>query len=206
MEAATEPQNTEIPATEGNGSGIDLRVTVRDANGEIVHQECKEGDLYLYNWAVWLVGILKFGFNAMVSTKYYYGLRRDNTQRSGYGYVEAVANGDYWAGGGKIQIGSSTQPASILDFAIAVPVSEITPGVPVIVSTGNVVKVIISGTASFASQTVVSEAGLVLTDLDYSNNSTYKTLVTRDTFTAVTVPAGGSITLQFELWFNGMPS
>lgn len=204
MEATHEPQ-PEIETPAGNGSGIDLRVTVRDKDGKIINEQCKEGDLYLYNWAVWLMNFLKYGFNGKVTTKTYYGLRRDNTQLTTTGSVYPVNNGNWWAGGGKIQLGSSQQVASILDFAIAVPVQEITPGVPVIVSAGNVVKVIISGTASFVSQTIVSEAGLVLSDPNSTGNGN-KSLVTRDTFTPVSVPAGGSITLQFELWFNGMPS
>ena len=202
-----EPNTPNTPESDpaGNGSGIDLRVTVRDANGRIVNEQCKEGDLYLLNWMYLMASFFKTGLDGVTGNKYYYATMRNQTQFSHCGQFYYCLNADAWANAGKIVLGSSQQPPTIRDFDIAVPVKEITPSVPVISSTGNTIKVIVSGTASFTSETVVGEAGLMI----YSpciQSLSYPNLVTRDIFTPVTVPAGGSITLQFELWFNAMPS
>jgi hypothetical protein len=194
--------NPEIEPT-GNGSGIDLRVTVRDKDGRIINEQCKEGDLYLLNWMVLMANFFKCGLDGTTTNKYYYFIQRNQTQLLHYGLFYG-ANNNAWANAGKVILGSSQQPPGIRDFDIAVPVKEITPSVPVISSEGNVVKVIVSGTASFTSETIVSEAGLQVA-FPNTNTAVNTALITRDIFDPVTVPAGGSITLQFELWFNGMP-
>ena len=199
----TTPPNSEIEPS-GNGSGIDLRVTVRDKDGRIINEQCKEGDLYLLNWMVLMANFFKCGLDGTTGNKYYYYIQRTQAQLSHCGPFYYTSNGDYWANTGKIVLGSSQQPPGLRDFDIAVPVKEITPSVPVISSVGNVLKVIVSGTASFTSETVVGEAGLQVAFPDITN-ATHPALITRDIFDPVTVPAGGSITLQFELWFNGMP-
>lgn len=195
--------NPEIEPT-GNGSGIDLRVTVRDKDGRIINEQCKEGDLYLNNWMALIALIFKCGLDGISGNKYYYYLSPTQAQNAHCGRFFGSHNSSAWANAGRAVLGSSQQPASRNDIAIAVPVIEVQPSVPVISSEGNILKLILSATASFASETMVGEAGLKISMPDIQSTA-HPVMVTRDTFDIVTVPAGGSITLQFELWFNGMP-
>jgi hypothetical protein len=212
MESETTNHNpTDSPAA-GSGSGIDLYVTVRDKDGVIISDQCKNGDLYLYNFAVIIASILK---NCMTSSavKPYYVMRRDGLQMAAVGttYASYSYNCHKWANQGKICVGGSSRPASVLDSNLGIPILEIVPLIPQIETSGNTLKVIITGTAVFPVESVLAEAGLSLTPpwfgYDTSGNPTpaYPTMITRDTFTPATVPAGGSMTIRFELWFNSMP-
>ncbi|PKG31107.1 MAG: hypothetical protein CW742_15130 [Methanoregula sp.] len=153
----------------------------------------------------WIACLFKYGFEGTTANKTYYAIRRDQVQVSHTGVFYRVSTGDNWANNGKILLGSSQQAPNIRDINVAVSVTEMTPSVPVISTTGNTIKVITSGTASFASETVIGEASLLLAE-PWGTVNTNRIAVTRDTFTPVTVPAGGSITVQFEMWFNAMPS
>jgi len=194
------------PNPAGNGSGIDLRVTVRDKDGRIVNEQCKEGDLFLYNWVVALMNLIKYGFMGTANNHGYYGIDQSGLQFStiGYGYP-SVSSGRNWGGGGRIVLGSGTQAATIRDYCIAIPVATIIPGAPSVSSLGNVLKITITGVATFAADTLISEAGISLAHIHWGNSGNGYSLVTRDTISPVTAPAGGSLTIQFELWFNGMP-
>jgi hypothetical protein len=210
MEATPAP---EAPPETGNGAGIDLKITVRDRDGKIVNSLCKDGDIYLYNWAVFVASLLKYGFVGSVS-KQYYGIRKSDGAQLGFATNNTIATGYQngsnwrWGNGGRICLGASSQAATIRDFDLAAPVKEIVASVPILQQDGNTLKVIVSGTASFTSETTLSECALaVCLPWNQSDDPTInRVIITRDTFTAVTVPAGGTITLQFELWFNAMPT
>jgi hypothetical protein len=197
----------EIPS--GNGAGIDLKITVRDKDGRIVNEQCKEGDIYLYNWAVLVASVLKNGFAGQATSKTYYGIRQSDGAQLAYTtqwFYRSDTGTLYWGNNGRICLGSSSQAAAIRDYCLAAPVKEIVPSVPLIQQDGNTLKIVVSGTASFASETMLSECGLAICHPFGTDNGTYRMMITRDTFTATTVPAGGTITLQFELWFNAMPT
>lgn len=221
------PNHTDTPA--GNGSGIDLYITVRDKDGKIVSEQCKNGDLYLYNFAAMIASILKYAL-ASSATKKYYVTGRDGVQlafadvihcsRSGSGintgsaYQNNTTNYPMWADVGKIVVGASTAAPSINDFDLQIPVAEIVPLIPQIETVGNTLKVVITGTSLFEAQTTIAEAGLSITPPWWGSSISYcstvygfkkPTLITRDTFEPATIPAGGSATIRFELWFNAMP-
>lgn len=203
-------QTQEAAPAAGNGAGIDLKITVRDKDGRIVNEQCKEGDIYLYNWAVFLAHLLKYGFSG-TNSKAYYAIRKSDGVQINMSTVNVYSsNGtgtnQYWGNNGRISLGSSVQAATIRDYNLAAPVIEVTPSVPLIQQAGNVLKVVVSGTASFSSETTLSECALAVSLPGCQNNTDQRVIITRDTFTATTVPAGGTITTQFELWFNGMPS
>lgn len=199
---------TEQIPSEGNGAGIDLKITVRDKDGRIVSEQCKEGDIYLYNWACLIATILKFGFTGTTS-KHYFAIQRTGVQVSATAQsnnIYGCNSGTYmwWANGGKICLGSSSQAPTIRDFDLASNVTQIPSVAPIISSEGNTLKIVISATASFASETTLTECGILI-HLPWSAGQSYPAMITRDTFPAVTVPAGGTMTTQFELWFNAMP-
>lgn len=213
MNQAPTPPEQEIESPAGNGSGIDLYITVKDKDGCIVSDQCKNGDLYLYNFAVIMASILK---NCMTSSavKPYYLMRRDGIQLAAHATTAASYsyNSHKWANQGFINVGASSRPASVLDTALGIPIKEIVPLLPAIESAGNTLKIIITGTSVFAVECVLAEAGLSLTppwfghgEINGVASPAYPVLITRDTFTPVTVPAGGSMTIRFELWFNAMP-
>lgn len=195
----------EIPS--GNGAGIDLKITVRDKDGRIVNEQCKDGDIYLYNWAVFVASILKNGFSGQAVSKTYYGIRQSDGAQlalTTQWFYRSDTGNLWWGNNGRICLGSSSQAANIRDYCLAAPVKEIVPSVPLIQQDGNTLKIVVSGTASFASETMLSECGLVICH-PFTTDTSLRMLITRDTFTPTTVPAGGTITLQFELWFNAMP-
>jgi len=202
-------ETTENQPPTGNGAGIDLKITVRDKDGNIIDQQCKEGDIYLYNWAVLIASMLKCGF-ANGTAKSYFAIRKtDGVQLTGpstmYG---ASPSGPAWSGGGKVCLGASNQTPGIRDFNLAAPVVEVSPSIPFINQDGNTLKIVVSATASFAAQTTLCECGLAvsLPWVTGADTTTNRVLITRDIFDAVTVPTGGTITVQFELWFNAMPA
>lgn len=194
MEAATEM----IDPSGGCGSGIDLRITVRDADGKIVNEQCKEGDLYTLNWVALIAEMFRYGLTSAVKSYQAFNVSGSQVMLGTFCY-----NADQWRGSGRCDLGSSTQTPTIRDFAASVFVKSCTPSAPQLSSSGNTLKVIVPATASFTSETIISEASMVVTRPIPSSDLL---TVTHDTFTPVTVPAGGSLTIQFELWFNAMPS
>ncbi len=212
------PQNE--PAGPANGSGIDLFVTVRDKDGRIVSELCKEGDLYLYNFVVIIAGILKSAL-CHSPVKPYYVIGRDGVQIQASTPVfcsqTQYTNGSSshyliqnWANQGKIVVGSASTPPQTWDFDLGLPIKEIPGLLPTIETSGNTLRVCMAGTALFDVETVLCETGLSLTPPWWCPNQTAQpaptpVLITRDTFPAQTVPAGGTATIRFELWFNAMP-
>lgn len=223
MEALHEAQNS--PAAFGGGSGIDLFVTVKDKDGRIVSETCKEGDLYLLNFGVILASMFKYGFCSS-AVKPYYLINRQGVQIAYTGTIYAShgtgtssSNSNavtlpVWADYGRIILGSSNKLPSILDYEMGTPVKEFIGLVPTLESEGNTIKVCIAGTTIFDTAVTICEAGLSVMPpwwgAPYNGNGaryplTNPTLITRDIFEAQTVPAGGSVTIRFELWWNAVP-
>lgn len=55
----------------------------------------------------------------------------------------------------------------------------------------------------FSEETTVAETGIRIGNCLID---TYPFLITQNTFTPVTVSTGGSLSLQYELWFNATPN
>lgn len=193
------------------GAGVDLKITAFDKNGVMVQEVCKEGDIYLKNWVLFLSSMFKEGINNLYPDTYKIITPDYNTATIGglFGSDPAAVTGSTgqynWQNSGKIQLGTSTEAATISDYCLMGLVKEIQPGAPSLINDGNILKIIIGGTASFETETTLAECGIKIRSPYDANSSTYM-LLTRDTFDAVTVPTGGSLTIQFELWFNGMPT
>ncbi|MDN7025082.1 hypothetical protein FGU65_09310 [Methanoculleus sp. FWC-SCC1] len=190
-------------APPGAGSGIALTVTVRDAEGNIIDEKCKNGDLFLRNWGYVIAGLLKYGFNYTGVKDYFYNLP-DGTVYKVPDTLYWCAGQSYWLNTGRIVLGGSSQAPSVLDYKLGNQLKEVVPNLPALVTDGNIIKIIFTGTASFEVETIVSEVGIKMNNPCVIGGTAI--FLTRDTFEAVTVSAGGTITVQFEMWFNGVPT
>jgi hypothetical protein len=190
----------------GNGSTVVLTVTVRDAEGRIVSEECKDNDLYLLNWGALIAGVLK----EAISTSYAQRFKGHNLDGDSYttggGFWGSVSNtnedGGGWDNTGRIQFGVSSTPPTIYDYKLGNYTAEVQPNAPVILNDGNVIKIVFTGTLSFENEITLSEVAYKVLE----PHARVDCILTRDIFTPVTVPAGGSITVQMEFWLNGMPA
>lgn len=183
-------------------SGITLKVRACDAEGNVTAEECKENDLFLWNWGVFIAQIFKMQFQYYDPTVYQFtdigGTTRNTSATTLYGY-----NSGQWNDTARVQIGSGTNAPSITDYALQQFIAEVIPNLPDVVVSGNTLKVVFAATFPFADATTVAETGIKMGDCLVDG---YTFLITRDTFTPVTVSAGGSLSLQYELWFNATPS
>lgn len=191
------------PSEGGNGAGISLKVTAYDKDGKKTAEVCKDGDLFLKNWAVMIAAILKYGFNYGGQKAYIFTKEDGQTLYLAGGGMYFYVPQSYWYNTGRVVLGSSTAAPTVNDCRLGAPLVEITPNLPVLQNSGNVIKVIFTATASFENQVTVSEVGIKVENPILHDNWMY---ITRDTFDPVMVAAGGTITVQFEMWFNGMPT
>lgn len=185
------------------GSILRLIGTVKDAEGRIVSTFTKDNDIYLWSWAVFWADLLKQNFCPMDATVYTYKSVDGVSRTTVAGTIYGQNNGNTMESTWKVQIGGGAVAPAITDYVLGSGIQEVTPTLPEIITDGSILKVVFSSTFAFASQTVVSEIAIKANYVIRNDNAPY--LLTRDTFTAQTVPAGGSITLQHELWFNGTP-
>jgi len=190
----------------GKGSILRLIGVVRDKDGNECGRFVKDNDIFLWSFAVIIAQFLKMNFCPSDATQYAFtditGTARTTQSNyfGGYNSYNDYVNG-YW----KVQIGGGSDGAAITDHALQAFLQEVQPTLPEIITDGNILKIAFSSTFAFAAETVVSETAIKGNGciLPREGNVSYE--VTRDTFTPQTVPAGGSITLQHELWFNGTP-
>lgn len=183
-------------------SGITLKVKAFDTEGNITAEECKENDLFLWNWGVFIAQFFKMQFQYSDPTVYQFtdinGTVRNTSATGMCGY-----NSGQWNDTSRVQIGSGTNAPSITDYNLQQFIAEVIPNLPDVVVSGNTLKVVFAATFPFSSETTVAETGIKMGDCLVDG---YPFLITRDTFTPVTVSAGGSLSLQYELWFNATPT
>ncbi|MDN7025083.1 hypothetical protein FGU65_09315 [Methanoculleus sp. FWC-SCC1] len=183
-------------------STILLKIKAHDADGNLIHEECKENDLFLWGWGVLIAQMFKVAFQYTDPTVFEYfdinGTVRNTVSSGHYGY-----NVLPWANTARVQVGSGQGAPSISNYQLEQYVAEVIPNIPDVIVSGDIVKVLFSATFAFQSETVCAETGVKMGDV--LNDGVFF-LITRDTFTPVTVSAGGSLSLQYELWFNGTPT
>jgi len=187
---------------------IRLTITAKDAAGNQIAHQVKENDIFLWNWAVLIAQFLKLQFAPMDATTYGYkntaGTQLTTTPAYFYGY-RGSPNYD-WKSTWRVQIGSGSNAPAISDYSLQTYVKEVQPTIPdiVIPQSGNLLKLVFSSTFTFTAETVCAETAIKASGCLASGVAAAQDfLLTRDTFTPVTVPAGGTITLQHELLFNG---
>lgn len=184
-----------------------LDIRAFDAEGKEIFREYKEDDLFLWNWGCYLAHWLKRSINTSDGTLY--GAKDENGNDVNFGdffhtsddYSSYVGN---WANSLKAAVGGGSVAPAITDYQLGQKWQEVMPTAPKLIVTGSILKILFSASFPFAAETICSEVGLVMKGA--YGTSAARFFMTRDTFTPVTVPAGGSLTVQFELWFNGTPS
>lgn len=187
-----------------------------DEDGNVITEEYKKNDLYLWNFGVFLTHWIKRWNNTSDPTTYQY-TDITGTVRTISGAVYSSHNmnsyydpGSYegnWANSLKAIVGSNDTPPMITDYQLYAEVAEALPTAPALITSGSILKQLFSATFPMSSETVCAEIGLKMKSQDRGEgNAGYYTLITRDVFAPVTVPAGGSLTVQFEFWWNGTPT
>lgn len=185
----------------GNGSGVGLKIVVKDKDGNVTAERCKDDDIFLKNWGLLVAGWLKYAFLNSAAGSYIFHKTSGETvtiTSAIWGYaVQRYVNV------GRICLGGSSTAPTVDDYRLGSEITQIVPNIPALVYDGNILKIIFTGTASFEGDVTLSEVGLQVENplADGTN-----ILITRDIFDSVTVAAGGTITVQFEIWFNGMPA
>jgi hypothetical protein len=186
------------------GAILRLIGTVRDADGNEIQTFTKDNDIYLWNWAVFWANILKQNFCPTDPTIYQYkgidGIAANTPVNALYAYNWTTEN---FHGKWRVQIGGGSVAPAITDYKLGSALQAVNPTFPEIITDGAILKIVFSSTFAFGAQTVVSEIAILGDGIMRPDDIPY--LITRDTFTPQTVPSGGSITLQHELWFNGTP-
>lgn len=200
----TKPRNRIAPI-------IRLHVTAKDAAGNVIAHQIKDNDIFLWNWIVFLAQFFKMQFAPSDSTVYQWvnieGTPRNTQPQYLFGGSDSPGQTAWHFNGmWRIQIGSGSDAPAITDYCLQTYVKEVQPTIPDIVFpiAGNVLKLVMSSTFTFTAETVCAETairGIGGFTNTFAVADQY--LLTRDTFTPVTVPAGGTITLQHELLFNG---
>jgi len=189
----------------GKGSILRIVGIVKDAEGNEVSRFTKDNDIFLWNFAVLIAQYLKQNFIPTDPTVYSFvsvdGVTRTTTKDQFPGSGGALADNinSKW----RVQIGGGATGAAITDYCLVSGIQEVVPTLPEIIVDGSILKIAFSSTFAFAAQTVVSETSIKANGAITNSDTPY--IITRDTFTQQTVPAGGSITIQHELWFNGTP-
>lgn len=190
-------------------TGIKLHISVKDADGAIISETCKNNDLYLWNFAVMITHWIKRWNKISDPTSYQYTDINGTVQTITSGtHVWASHNYDgynynigNWGNTLRAVLGSGSTPPVITDYCLNQQVAEAVPTSVALVTAGNVIKQLFSATFPMAEETIGAEIGLRMKMMD--NVGTV--LITRDIFVPVTIPAGGSLTVQYEFWWNGTP-
>jgi len=196
-------QHTQQPKI-NKGSIIRLIATARDANGQIISTQTKDNDIYLWAWAVLITQMLKIQFAPDAATTYGFTNLSGVSKTTTNNFFAGVTQSDY-ANTWRVQVGSSSKVPAISDYALTAYLMEAQPTQPEIVVAGQILKIVFSTTFQFQTETIVAEIGIRGYNAFTTPNIAENYLLTRDTITPVTVPAGGTVTLQHELWFNGTP-
>ena len=194
-----------------SGSVLKLDITAHDADGREIAHICKDNDLYLWNFAVMIAHWIKRWNKTADPVTFQYtditGTVRTITAAThvwaSHNIDGSTDNNDgHWANTLRAILGSGSTPPTILDSALEQQVAEAVPTNVSLITAGNILKQLFSATFPMAEETIASEIGLRMKTMDNLGGTV---LLTRDIFTPVTVPAGGSLTVQYEFWWNGTP-
>ncbi len=185
-------------------SGITLKIRALDKTGTVIYDECKENDLFLWQWGVLWTQFFKIQFAASDPTVFEWrditGATINTSSNQFYGYYSST----YGMSKARVRVGRGNTPPIITDYKLEDEIAAVVPNPPTIVTSDNIIKVLFTATFVFQEETICGEVGISVSDyIDPNANKT--ALITRDIFTPVTVPAGGALALQYELWFNGTP-
>ncbi|MDI9610468.1 MAG: hypothetical protein QFX36_03980 [Archaeoglobales archaeon] len=194
-------------------ASLKLKVEAMDEKGNIIAERCKDGDLFTKNWGAFMAGTLKLLFNSLHSntyiaiaengTAYYFG--QDGNTYSDYGWRSCPitqCDGKPIFNQSVLAVGSGIAQPTIDDYKLKAELARTPASAPTLLIENNTIKIRFSATFSFSSQQTVSEAGIYLYLYCTISRDRSYFLVARDVFNPVQVPAGGSITIIYEIVFN----
>ena len=110
--------------------GIRLKIQVKDAEGNVVNEFCKDNDLFTRNWGAWLAAILKIGFTPTAGTTYM-AIDETGTAR----YLGSYSSSAYWnahratphaadwGNSFRVAIGSSNAAPTVDDIALGAEIT-----------------------------------------------------------------------------------
>jgi hypothetical protein len=191
------------------GFKIELTVKGYDQNGKLIAERKVIGDLLLNNFKNWLAAVLRPEENiASASSRTVSLTDTGGTARSvpvvssktitgGSGAIFNYVNAN-WTYGCRIRIGTGTATPARTDYALG---AEVATGIPT--QTIGADYIIWAVSITLASAADITEAGLSAY-WNYADGATAayaNFLLTRDTFTAVSVPAGGTISVTIKFTF-----
>jgi len=197
-------------ATMRGGVSLDLHIKAFDQEGNLVGEVYKESDPFVKNWQAFFAAIFGSDTNYarpnIITTTgggtatIYGGLTSLNIF---YGTItsENIAGTDYYSSF-VIAIGTGTSPVGLGNYTLQ---SLVVKGIPflTITESGNAFNITLSRSFTLASAYTISEAGLYFFSYYYTTAaSTNYYLLARDTFTGISVPAGGSIEVKYIFRFN----
>lgn len=170
-----------------------LKVVVKDKHGKVLGERVKDNDLILNNFRN---GVLKglFGAISIAEGGVDMATIAGDTETF-WPWRSSTSNWTYSSTPSKkIKVGSGTTAPARTDFKLEDEKGETTA---VSVSVGNYY-VTYAATIVLATGADITEAGYALYFLDHDLNWQW-VLFLRDTFTAITVPNGGSISITYKI-------
>lgn len=198
------------PSPGAAGAGITLKVTAKDKDGNILSEECKDGDLYLRNWGLLLCNWLRIAINTSYAESYKpFNISGDTWVLSSQNrfYADPPPQSNHtnggWGNQARVRVGSSQVAPDVMQYDCLNYINEVIPTAPAISNDGNTIKLVFTAVVPVSNETTFAETALKIRD-PMASNGNYL-CITRDNFTPVIIPAGGSLTLQYEFWFNAMP-
>jgi hypothetical protein len=189
---------------------VKLHLVVRDKNGKFVRQKFIDNDMYLDQWQAIIAALFKNLGNQTYSSSTTFSCKNSAGTSVTLGGVASTGNSPLFAtalegknGQLKVAIGTGSTAAAHTDYWLQTPISQAfayPSSVTVSNPSGGILYVTFSATISLSSATTVTEAVVQLVVLDSSG--AYQGLaITHDIFSQ-SVPAGGSITLNYTFQFN----
>jgi len=198
-----------------------LKITVRDKNGRIVAKRKKVGDLFLKNFANWLALLLNaqmesgkganYTFKATDGTTF--TLNPDNEVAPDYSpdtiYEPGVSAN--WKNDLKIMIGTGTTTPTVDDYKLAgtepnyIAPAPYVQNPPIVEVDGDKLRIKFGLTieaTDFPMDIAESGVAIIVMSRQIDTIVFWEILICRDTFTPVTVPSGGSITVEYTWEFN----
>jgi len=198
-----------------------LKITVRDKDGKVIAKRKKVGDLFLRNFANWLALLLNAQMESGHEGNYTFKdtsgteitLNPANEVGGGYspGTILEPGVSENWKANLKIVIGTGTTAPTVDDYKLAgtepnyIAPAPYVQNPPTIEVDGDKLRIKFGLTIEATDFPMdIGESGveIVVMSRDIDTVVFWTILICRDTFTPVSVPSGGSITVEYTWEFN----
>jgi hypothetical protein len=152
------------------GAGITLTVTVKDKDGNILSEECKDGDLYLKIGACFSATGSGLRLHSFAESYKPLNLSGDTWVLSGENifYADLPIDSGYtygnWQNQARVRVGSSAVAPDVNQFDVLNYITEVIPTAPSLTNAGNTVKLIFTATIPVTNETTFAETALKIRD------------------------------------------